>query len=131
MLLAVLGRRSRVPVADQDVYASTAGGVKLTEPGLDLGVCLAVVSAIRDQPLPADLAVFGEVGLGGELRQVGHAQRRLTEAARLGLRRAVVPMNSPDCDADIQVVRASTLSEAIAASGLGANIAPSDLRRAV
>ncbi len=131
MLMAVLGRRSRVPVADQDVYASTAGGVKLSEPGLDLGVCLAVVSAIRDQPLPADLAVFGEVGLGGELRQVGQAQRRFTEAARLGLRRVVAPSNSPDCDADIEVIRAATLSEAIAAAGLGAHTAPSGLRSAV
>lgn len=128
MLMAVLGRRSRIPIADQDVYASTAGGVKLSEPGLDLGVCLAVVSAIRDQPLPADLAVFGEVGLGGELRQVGQAQRRLTEAARLGLRRVVVPANSPDCEADVQVIRAATLSEAIAAAGLGASGAPGSLR---
>jgi DNA repair protein RadA/Sms len=120
MLTAVLGRRSRVMVADQDLYASTAGGVKLTEPGLDLGVCLAVVSAIRDQPLPAGLAVFGEVGLGGEIRQVAHSTRRLTEAARLGFSRVIVPANAPEGDASIDVVRASTLSEAIAAAGLGA-----------
>lgn len=131
MLMAVLGRRSRVPAGDQDVYASTAGGVKLSEPGLDLGVCLAVVSAIRDQPLPADLAVFGEVGLGGELRQVGQAQRRCIEAARLGLRRVVVPANSPECDADIHVIRAATLSEAIAAAGLGASNPAGGLRAAV
>jgi len=123
MLMAVLGRRSRVPVHDQDVYASTAGGAKLTEPGLDLGVCLAVVSAIRDQPLPADLAVFGEVGLGGELRQVGHAARRLTEAARLGFSRVIVPTNSPDGEAGVTVIRAATLSEAIAAAGLGSSAA--------
>ena len=120
MLTAVLGRRSRVMVAEQDLYASTAGGVKLTEPGLDLGVCLAVVSAIRDQPLPAGLAVFGEVGLGGEIRQVAHSTRRLTEAARLGFSRVIVPANAPDGDTSIEVVRASTLSEAIAAAGLGA-----------
>lgn len=131
MLMAVLGRRSRVQVGDQDVYASTAGGVKLSEPGLDLGVCLAVVSAIRDQPLPADLAVFGEVGLGGELRQVGQAQRRLIEAGRLGLRRVVVPSNSPHCDGDVEVIRAATLSEAIAAAGLGAHSGPSGLRAAI
>jgi DNA repair protein RadA/Sms len=119
MLMAVLARRSRVMVGDQDVYASTAGGVKLTEPGLDLGVCLAVVSAVRDQPLPADLAVFGEVGLGGELRQVGQAARRLTEAARLGFSRVIVPTNSPASDSDIAVIRAATLSEAISLAGLG------------
>ncbi len=118
MLMAVLSRRAGLTMGDQDVYASTAGGVKLVEPGLDLGVCLAVVSALRNQPLPADVAVFGEVGLGGELRQVGHALRRLTEAARLGFSRVVVPANSPDPDGDIRVIRASTLSEAIAAVGL-------------
>ena len=118
MLMAVLGRRARLSMGDQDVYASTAGGVKLVEPGLDLGVCLAVVSAIRNQPMPADVAVFGEVGLGGELRQVGHAARRLTEAARLGFSRVIVPTNSPDGDGEVRVVRAATLTEAIAAVGL-------------
>jgi DNA repair protein RadA/Sms len=131
MLMAVLGRRSRLPVGDQDVYTSTAGGMKLVEPGLDLGVCLAVVSAIRDQPLPADLAVFGEVGLGGELRLVGQAPRRLTEAARLGFSRVVVPANSPECDVDVSVIRAGTLSEAIAAAGLGTHTSPAGLRSAV
>ena len=68
--------------------------------------------------MPADVAVFGEVGLGGELRQVGQAARRLTEAARLGFSRVVVPTNSPDGDANIRVIRAKTLSHAIAAVGL-------------
>lgn len=118
MLMAVLGRRARLPVGENDVYASTAGGVKLVEPGLDLGVCLAVVSALRNQPMPADVAVFGEVGLGGELRQVSQAARRLTEAARLGFSRVIVPANSPDGDDGVRVIRARTLSEAIAATGL-------------
>ena len=118
MLMAVIGRRAKMAIGDQDVYASTAGGVKLTEPGLDLGVCLAVVSAITDQPLPADLAVFGEVGLGGELRQVAHAVRRITEAGRLGFRRVVVPANSPDGDGSVRMLRAGTLAEAVALSGL-------------
>ncbi|RLE26426.1 MAG: DNA repair protein RadA [Actinobacteria bacterium] len=131
MLLAVLGRRSRIPVSDQDIYASTAGGVKLTEPGLDLGVCLAAVSAIRDQPLPSDVAVFGEVGLGGELRQVGQAARRLTEAARLGFSRVIVPANSPDTDAGIRMVRAATLSEAITSVGLGTSSSSSSELRAI
>jgi DNA repair protein RadA/Sms len=118
MLMAVLGRRARLPVGENDVYASTAGGVKLVEPGLDLGVCLAVASALRNKPMPADVAVFGEVGLGGELRQVGQAARRLTEAARLGFSRVVVPANSPDGNENIRVIRAKTLSNAIAAVGL-------------
>ena len=121
MLMAVIGRRAKMAIGDQDVYASTAGGVKLNEPGLDLGVCLAVVSAINDQPLPADLAVFGEVGLGGELRQVAHAVRRITEAGRLGFRRVVVPANSPASpggDGSVRLLRAGTLAEAVVLSGL-------------
>lgn len=130
MLMAVLGRRARQPTGENDVYASTAGGVKLIEPGLDLGVCLAVVSALRNQPIPADIAVFGEIGLGGELRQVGHAARRLTEAARLGFSRVIVPNNSPGGDSDIRVIRAATLSEAIAAAGLNSERAPAGLHSA-
>jgi DNA repair protein RadA/Sms len=119
MLAAVLGRRRLVEVGEHDIYASTAGGARLREPGLDLGVCLAITSAVTDRPLPADLAVFGEVGLGGELRQVAHAARRVTEARRLGFRRVIVPANSPEGDHGISVVRASTLAEATVAAGLG------------
>ena len=118
MLMAILGKRGRMPIGEQDVYASTAGGVKLNEPGLDLGVCLAVVSAITDRPLPADMAVFGEVGLGGELRQVAHAARRITEAGRLGFGRVILPTNSPDGDGSVRTLRAGTLAEAIALAGL-------------
>jgi DNA repair protein RadA/Sms len=117
LLLAVLHRRVRLPSAEHDVYASTVGGVRLVEPGLDLGVCMAVVSALTDRPLPPDLAVFGEVGLGGELRQVGQAPRRLTEAARLGFRRAIIPARSPD-SLEIRTDRVHTLADALAAAGL-------------
>lgn len=122
MLMAVLGQRGRVKVGDQDVYASAAGGAKLTEPGLDLGVCLAVASAMFDQPLPADMAVFGEVGLGGEVRQVSHAPRRVTEAARLGFRRVIVPAKSPEPDDEVagqvQLIRVATLVDALREAGV-------------
>ena len=122
MLMAVLGRRGRVPTGTVDVYASAVGGAKLTEPGVDLGLCLAVASAVADVPLPADIAMFGEVGLGGEIRQVGQAQRRMTEAARLGFRRLVVPASSPEPDADvadrIRLTRVATISQALTACGL-------------
>jgi DNA repair protein RadA/Sms len=68
--------------------------------------------------LPPDLAVFGEVGLGGELRQVGHTRRRLSEAARLGFTRAILPGNSPNGVEGIRLVRVSTLSEALVAAGM-------------
>ena len=119
LLLAVLQQRARVAVQQQDVYASTVGGVRLVEPGLDLAMCLAVVSAIQDRPLPADLVVFGEVGLGGEVRQVAHGPRRLSEAARLGFRRVIAPRTSPEPETDsLRLIRVATLPEALAAAGL-------------
>jgi DNA repair protein RadA/Sms len=119
LLLAVLQQRAGVPTHVNDVYASAVGGVRLVEPGLDLGLCLAVVSAITDRPLPSDLVAFGEVGLGGELRQVAHAPRRLSEAARLGFRRAVAPRSAPDPETrQLRLVRVATLPEALAATGL-------------
>jgi DNA repair protein RadA/Sms len=120
LLLAVLERRARLPMAQHEVFASAVGGVRLTEPGSDLPMCLAIVSALIDRPLAPDVISFGEVGLAGELRQVAHASRRLAEAARLGFSRAIVPANSANGVDGISLVRVSTLSEALTAAGLGA-----------
>ncbi len=118
LLLAVLERRARLPMAQHEVFASAVGGVRLTEPGSDLPMCLAIVSALGDQPLPPDVISFGEVGLAGELRQVVHASRRLAEAARLGFTRAIVPANSANGVDGISLIRVSTLAEALRAVGL-------------
>lgn len=118
LLLAVLERRARLPMAQHEVFASAVGGVRLTEPGSDLPMCLAIVSALGDQPLPPDVISFGEVGLAGELRQVVHASRRLAEAARLGFTRAIVPANSANGIDGISLIRVSTLAEALRAVGL-------------
>ena len=118
LLLAVLERRARWRVGNQEVFASAVGGVRLTEPGADLPVCMALVSALANQPLPPDLVVFGEVGLAGELRQVAHASRRLAEAARMGFRRAIVPANTPDGVEGISLTRVATVAQALAAVGL-------------
>ena len=98
MLLAVIERRAGLKVTNQDVYASTVGGVRLGEPGTDLAVALAVVGATTDIAIARDLVVIGEVGLGGEIRQVAQMPRRLAEAARLGYRRAIVPASAPSVD---------------------------------
>lgn len=119
LLLAVIEKRARISAAQHEVYTSVVGGVRLTEPGSDLGVCLAVVSALTNTPLPSDLVVFGEIGLAGELRQVGHTPRRLAEAARLGFQRALVPITSPLGSGDITELRASSLTEALQLAGLG------------
>ncbi len=118
LLLAVLERRAQVPMSSLEVFASAVGGVRLAEPGADLAVCLALVSAITNQPLAPDCVVFGEVGLAGEIRQVSHAQRRLTEAARLGFRTAIVPANSPNGVEGIKLLRVATIGEALAAGGV-------------
>jgi DNA repair protein RadA/Sms len=118
MLLAVLERRADVSLSDHEVYASVVGGVRLGEPGADLGLCLALVSAVRDVPLPADLVVIGEVGLAGEVRQVGHLDRRLAEASRLGFATAIVPAGAAAGRAGVRALRAATLAEALGHAGL-------------
>ncbi|HEX5615379.1 MAG TPA: DNA repair protein RadA [Acidimicrobiia bacterium] len=96
MLLAVLARRAGVDLGMHDVYSSVAGGVRVQETGVDLALVLALVSAHLDRPVADDTVVLGEVGLGGEVRQVPHTARRLAEAARLGFRRAIVPTSTAD-----------------------------------
>ena len=124
LLLAVLERRARIPVGTHEVYASVVGGVKLLEPGVDLSICLAIVSAMTNRPIPADLVVCGEVGLAGELRQVSQTPRRLAEASRMGFRRALVPTTAPDGPGGLKVLRVSTLPEALRAAGLIGEGAP-------
>lgn len=118
LLLAVLERRARLPLGTVEVFTSAVGGVRLTEPGADLPLCLAIVSALTDHPLPPGLVAFGEVGLAGEVRQVAHAERRLAEAARMGFTRALVPLNSPAVECGITLVRVGSVTEACAAAGL-------------
>ena len=114
LLLAVLDRRARLKVLGKDVYVMAVGGAKVTEPGADLAIALAVASSLTDSELPTDLVACGEIGLGGELRSVGGFDRRLAEAARLGFRRALVPRSTPDVDAPIQLERVPTIDAALA-----------------
>jgi DNA repair protein RadA/Sms len=118
IVLAVLAERVGVVLRDADVFCLAAGGVRVTEPAADLAMALAIVSSRRGVPLPADLVVLGEVGLGGELRQVAHTPRRLGEAHRLGFGRALVPFSAPDGPAGIGMLRAATLEEAMVLSGV-------------
>ncbi|NBE94054.1 DNA repair protein RadA [Nonomuraea sp. KC401] len=94
MILAVLERRLNARLGGCDVFTATVGGIKLADPAIDLSVMLAVASAAGDKPLPAGLVALGEVGLAGELRPVKDVRRRLSEAARMGFKRALVPAGS-------------------------------------
>jgi DNA repair protein RadA/Sms len=90
VLLAVLARKAGVHVLDQDVFASVAGGVRVDEPAVDLALCIAVVSSLRERPAQPESVFFGEVGLAGELRAVSRAASRAQEARKLGFRRIVM-----------------------------------------
>lgn len=118
MLLAVLHRHAGVSCYDRDVFVNAVGGVKITEPASDLPVLLAITSSMIDRPLPKGLAVFGEVGLAGEIRPAPRGQERLREAAKLGFSKAIVPRaNAPRQPIEGLDVRAvERLTEAIKAA---------------
>ncbi|MFM7535821.1 MAG: DNA repair protein RadA [Acidimicrobiales bacterium] len=118
VLLGVLRRRAGLPLGRNDVVTSVAGGVRLADPGADLGFCLAVASAALDRPVPATAVAIAEVGLAGELRLAAQTPRRLAEAARLGFEAAFVPPSAPSV-AGIELRRAATVAEVLAQVGLG------------
>ena len=116
-LLAVLEKRAGIGFDRREVYALAVGGAQVREPGADLALCLALASARQNVVLPPDLVACGEVGLGGELRRVTHLERRLTEAARLGLRRAIIPANAPPSPPGVEELRAANIGEALRLAG--------------
>lgn len=117
MLLAVLHRHGGLMTGDQDVFVNVVGGVKVLETSADLALLLAVVSSFRDQALPHDLMVFGEVGLSGEIRPVPNGQERIREAAKHGFKRAIVPKGNVPKEAlqGMQIVAVTKLTEALEA----------------
>ena len=119
MLLAVLERRVGLNLSTSEVYALAVGGARVTDPGADLGLALAVASSLTGTSLAEDLVVVGEVGLGGELRHVSHIDRRLAEASRMGFRRAIVPHATTESPEGLEVLRAPTLAAAVCLAGVG------------
>ena len=116
MLLAVLHRHAGIACFDQDVFINAVGGVKITEPGADLAVLLAIVSSLRNRPLPEKMVVFGEVGLAGEVRPVQRGQERLKEAAKLGFTHAIIPKaNTPKHKIEgMEIIAVERVEEAVA-----------------
>ncbi len=94
LLAAVLEKRAKIDLSASDIYLNVAGGLRIDDPGIELGICAAIVSAARDIALPADMLFLGEVGLGGELRNAVRLEQRMSEAAKLGFNSAVVPKNA-------------------------------------
>jgi DNA repair protein RadA/Sms len=117
MILAVLEKRLRLSFARSDVFVSVAGGIRITEPAADLGLALSIVSNEQNRPMPDGLLVIGELGLSGEVRRVGQLERRLVEAARHGLTRALIPAGSrAGRPSGLDVVEVRTVAEAVSAA---------------
>lgn len=116
LVTAVLTRRLGLNLSNQDVFLNVVGGLAIEEPAADLAAAAAIASSLRDQPVRADLALIGEVGLSGELRWVAHMEPRIREAAKLGFKGAVIPqrlrakLNTP---AGFEVLEARSLAQAI------------------
>ena len=116
LMIAVLEKRARVNLSNFDVYINVAGGLKIDETAIDLGLCAAMVTGRGENPIPADMIFIGEVGLGGELRNVSQLEKRLQEVNKLGFKTAIVPKNSlkgikkPD---GMAVMGVETLAEAM------------------
>jgi DNA repair protein RadA/Sms len=117
MLIAVLEKRASASLGGSDVFVNAAGGIRITEPAADLGLTLSIHSNTSNRPLPDGLVVIGELGLAGEVRRVGQLERRLHEAARHGLTRALIPAGAQaGRPAGLEVVEVRSLAEAISAA---------------
>ena len=122
MIVAVLGRHAGVALGSADVFVNVAGGVRIDEPGADLGIAIAIASAARNARVKASVACFGEIGLTGRLRPTSQSERRLAECVKLGFAEAIVP-ESTEPRGKIRLTAAATLRQAIA-GGLDAGGSP-------
>ena len=113
LITAVLNRRNGYQLSDQDIFVNVVGGLQIGEPAADLALAAAIASSVRDRPLPADLALIGEVGLSGELRRVAHLDTRLREAAKLGFASAVIPKTADNFPADMSIHPVEGLAQAL------------------
>ena len=116
LLMAVLEKRMHLSMGECDAYVNVAGGMKMSEPAIDLGIALAVVSSFQNKPVPEDLVAFGEIGLSGEVRSVTNAQARLAEAAKLGFTRIMLPASNAtglEIPAMVKIMPVENLADAI------------------
>ena len=122
LLMAVLEKRVGLPLSNCDAYVNIAGGIRMSEPAVDLGIVIAVVSSFRNKPVDEKTLVFGEIGLSGEVRSVDMAEQRIGEAAKLGFQTCILPKSaeemlraSGNIPAGIAVKGVSSVQEAIRA----------------
>lgn len=116
LLVAVMEKQLGLQLIGHDIFMNVAGGVRIDEPAVDLGIVSVVASSFLDKPIPEGTAVFGEVGLTGEVRAIGHVETRVEETRKMGFQRCLVPQHNLERMADldgIQVVGVRTISEAM------------------
>jgi DNA repair protein RadA/Sms len=114
LLATVLTRRCKLTLGNQDIYLNIAGGIKVEEPAIDLAVCLAIVSAFKNKSINSNLVAFGEVGLGGEIRNVGQIDKRIIEAKKLGFQKIIIPQtNIKFTEYETEIIQVKNLNEAI------------------
>ena len=114
VLTAVLEKHAGLQLGQYDIYVNVVGGVKANEPSADLAVCLAIASSYKDKALGNDLVVFGEVGLGGEVRNVGQSDKRIREAASLGMKRVITAASaSSKSEGEIKITKVKNIVELI------------------
>jgi DNA repair protein RadA/Sms len=119
LLVAVLTKRIRISLSKDDIYVNIVGGFKISEPACDLGVALSIASASRGKPLDSDLAVFGEIGLSGELRSVKDTNKRIKEAEKLGFKKIILPSYGyREIKTHTRILLARTLKDALNLSNL-------------
>ena len=121
MLIAVLEKKSSMPLGSQDVYLNVVSGIRLVEPAVDLGTVLAVGSIFRNLPLPKDMVAIGEVGLTGEIRAVNMIEKRVKEAEKMGFKTCIIPESNKKLLKDnfkMDIIGVRTINEAMQKAGL-------------
>ena len=118
LISAVLSKRMGLKLWEQDIFVNVIGGLKIAEPASDLAMAMAIASSYYDRPLPADLAIVGEVGLSGEIRRVGQLASRLSEAGKIGFKRALVPKmrrKTDDLPKEVELIEVRNVADAMRA----------------
>jgi DNA repair protein RadA/Sms len=116
LILAVLEKRAGFNFWNQDIYVSVAGGMRINDPAIDLGIACAVVSSMNNRPLGDDLMIIGEIGLTGEIRGVTNVLQRVKEAAKMGFGRCIIPKSNYDKEMEklgMKIEGVSSLTEAL------------------
>ena len=117
LVTAVLEKKVGLRLADQDIYANISGGIRLMEPAADLAIAASIVSSFRSKPIPKGTAFFGEIGLTGDIRHISQAEKRVREAARMGIEKIVMPYSDAKTIRvdDVRVIGVKNISDALAA----------------